>query len=220
MKAYIEQFTQQLTEALAISEGIQFDFQKSDIQNIVIAGLGGSGIGGTIVKDLVFTSCPCPIYSCKDYNLPAFVGKNTLVICNSYSGNTEETLHAFEQAKAKGAIIFCISSGGQLIEKAKAHQLPYILVPGGNPPRACLSYSLVQLLAILNKLGFYSGHLTAELKNSIAYLNTNTTAISKEAFGVAEKLVDKISALYALDGNEGLVTRFKQQIQENAKVLA
>jgi glucose/mannose-6-phosphate isomerase len=219
MKAYIQNFTTQLKEALTISESIQFGFSKNDVQNIVIAGLGGSGIGGTIVKDLVFNDCTCPIYSCKDYNLPAFVNKNTLVICNSYSGNTEETLQAFEQALAKNAMVFCITSGGKLLEKAKALNLPFVIVPGGNPPRACLSYSLVQLLILFKKLDLYKADVISEIQNSIQYLDANAQIIKEEAYKLSEKLVGKIAALYALDGNEGIVTRFKQQIQENAKVL-
>jgi glucose/mannose-6-phosphate isomerase len=220
MKSYIQIFPKQLEEALSISEKIQFNFQKVDTQNIVIAGLGGSGIGGSIVKDLVFNDCPYPVIGCKDYHLPAFVNKHTLVICNSYSGNTEETLEAYQQAKQKGAMIFCISSGGKIIEWAKADNIPYITVPGGNPPRACLAYSLLQMLVVFQKLGLYNENVSATVKASIQSLQSQSETISGEAKLVAEKLVNTIPALYALDGNEGIVTRFKQQLQENSKVLA
>jgi glucose/mannose-6-phosphate isomerase len=202
MRVYIENFTGQLKEALSISENIHFGFQKQDIQNIVIAGLGGSGIGGSIVKDLVFASCPIPITSCKDYNLPHFVNKNTLVICNSYSGNTEETLEAYAQAKKKGALIFCISTGGRLIEIAKADNFPFITFPGGNPPRACLAYSLVQVLVLLEKLGLHSLNISREINESISNLEAQSKTIEAEALPLAKKLFGKIPALYALDGND------------------
>ncbi len=219
MRAYIENFTGQLSEALSISEKIHFGFNKQAIQNIVIAGLGGSGIGGSIVKDLVFASCPIPIIGCKDYNLPNFVNKNTLVICNSYSGNTEETIEAYHQAKKKGALIFCISTGGKLIDLAKADNFPFITFPGGNPPRACLAYSLVQLLVLFEKLGLHNLDIRTEINTSIANLDLQSKTIEAEALPLAKQLHGKIPVLYALEGNDGLVTRFQQQLQENAKIL-
>ncbi len=219
MRVYIEHFTGQLKEALSISEKIHFGFDTQAIQNIVIAGLGGSGIGGSIVKDLVAASCPLPIIGCKDYNLPHFVNKNTLVICNSYSGNTEETLEAYQQAKQKGALLFCISTGGKLIEMAKADHFPYITFPGGNPPRACLAYSLIQILVLLEKLGLHQYHIQSEINAAINHIDAESKTIAAAALPIAKKMLGKIPALYALDGNDGLVTRFQQQLQENAKIL-
>ena len=82
----------------------------------MITGLGGSGIGGTIVSELTAQECSVPVCTNKGYDLPGYINENTLVICSSFSGNTEETLEAFEKAKAKNAEIACVSSGGKLID--------------------------------------------------------------------------------------------------------
>jgi glucose/mannose-6-phosphate isomerase len=219
MNQYIAQYTDQLKEAVQISKSINVQFDTKSIQHIVAAGLGGSGIGGTILKDLVSDVCPVPVITCKDYHLPAFVNENTLVICSSYSGNTEETLFAFHAALKKGAKIFCITSGGKLADLCKANKIDYITVPGGKPPRACLSYSLVQLLALLQQLGYYTADVYKEIETAIQLIEGQQSMIQELAMSIAKKGVDKIPALYALEGCEGIVTRFQQQIQENSKML-
>ena len=85
----------------------------SNFSNIVIGGLGGSGIGAQITKAWFFDKLPIPLETVADYNLPAYCDSKTLVILNSYSGNTEETLSLFSEAKEKGCKIICIASGGQ-----------------------------------------------------------------------------------------------------------
>src|SRR3954470_6820894 len=97
MKNLVENFPKQLTEAYEIANKASLS-PKSDIQNIIVTGLGGSGIGGTILSELIADACPVPILINKDYFLPAFVNSNSLVIISSYSGNTEETLEAMRQA--------------------------------------------------------------------------------------------------------------------------
>jgi glucose/mannose-6-phosphate isomerase len=97
MKELVQNFTNQLREAKIIAEKAVVSEGKN-IQNILITGLGGSGIGGTIVSELISDSCKVPIIINKDYFLPAFVNENTLVIVSSYSGNTEETLSAMQIA--------------------------------------------------------------------------------------------------------------------------
>ena len=120
MKALVQNFTKQLREAKEIADKAIISTSKN-IQNIVITGLGGSGIGGTIISELISDSCNVPIIINKDYFLPAFVNENTLLIVSSYSGNTEETLSAMQQAISKKAQIVCITSGGKVLELAKQH---------------------------------------------------------------------------------------------------
>src|SRR5688572_14922357 len=104
MKALVQNFTKQLKEAQIIA-GKAVISESKNIQNILITGLGGSGIGGTIISELISDSCSVPIIINKDYFLPAFVNASTLVIVSSYSGNTEETLSAMEIAISKKAQI-------------------------------------------------------------------------------------------------------------------
>ena len=122
MKDLVQNFTAQLKEANQIAQKAVISESKN-IQNIVITGLGGSGIGGTIVSELISDYCKVPVIINKDYFLPAFVNENTLVVISSFSGNTEETLSAMQEAMAKKAQIACVTSGGKILEIAKQHQL-------------------------------------------------------------------------------------------------
>ena len=149
MKTLVQNFTNQLREAKNIAEKAIVS-KSSNIHNIVVTGLGGSGIGGTIVLELLTETCKVPFLVNKDYFLPEFVGKETLVIVSSYSGNTEETLNAMEVALERGAKVVCITSGGRIMELAKETNSDCIVVPGGMPPRTCLGFSLTQLFFILN----------------------------------------------------------------------
>ncbi len=218
MKTLVQNFTKQLSEAKTIADKAIIS-ASDNIQNIVITGLGGSGIGGTILSELISDSCNVPIIICKDYFLPAFVNSNTLLIVSSYSGNTEETLSALQQAISKKAQIVCITSGGKVLELAKQHQFDFIEIPGGNPPRSCIGYSLVQLIKILVTKNFADKKLFSDLERSIALLDKEIINIKTEAQKIAEKLVNKICVIYSLGTCEGAAVRFRQQINENSKML-
>jgi glucose/mannose-6-phosphate isomerase len=218
MKALVQNFTNQLKEAKVIADKAIISSSKN-IQNIVITGLGGSGIGGTIISELVSDSCTVPIIINKDYFLPAFVNENTLLIVSSYSGNTEETLSAMQQAISKKAQIACITSGGKVLELAKQHQFDFIEIPGGNPPRSCIGYSLVQLIKVLVAKGFADEKLFSDLDKAITLLDKENASIKIESQKIAEKLLNKITVIYSLGTCEGAVVRFRQQINENSKML-
>ena len=145
MKSLIQNFSKQLTEAIAIGNHAKLTKSDNNITNILICGLGGSGIGGSILSELVVNKAMVPINVTKGYFIPAYVNKNTLVIICSYSGNTEETINCMNLAIAKNAKIACVTSGGKIAEIAKTKNLDCIIVPGDMPPRACLGYSLTQL---------------------------------------------------------------------------
>ena len=119
MNNYIEDFTYHLRDALKIGNKTNFAAAKNSISNILICGLGGSGIGGTIVNDLLSKKISVPISATKGYAIPAFVGESTLVVACSYSGNTEETLMALEKCFEKKAEVAIITSGGKLEKIAK-----------------------------------------------------------------------------------------------------
>jgi glucose/mannose-6-phosphate isomerase len=218
MKSLVQNFTQQLKEAKAIAEKAVISEGKN-IAHIVITGLGGSGIGGTIISELISDSCKVPITINKDYFLPAFVNENTLVIISSYSGNTEETLEAMQVAISKKAQIACITSGGKVLALAKQHQFDFIEIPGGKPPRSCIGYGLVQIIKVLIAKGFAPVSLFSDLDKSISLLDAENAAIKEESQVVAKKLVNKFPILYSLGTCEGTVVRFRQQINENSKML-
>ncbi len=218
MKTLVERFPQQLQEALDIANQAVLT-KKNNINTILITGLGGSGIGGTILSELIQTECPIPVLVNKDYFLPEYVNSNTLVIISSYSGNTEETVSAMQQAITKKAQVVCITSGGKVKELAEQNSFDTIIIPGGKPPRSCIGYSLVQLLKVIQFNGFVKTDLLAQVSTSISLLNKENTSIKNEAMQIAKLLVDKITVIYSLGTCEGVAVRFRQQINENSKML-
>jgi glucose/mannose-6-phosphate isomerase len=219
MKHLVEAFTKQLSEAIQIGENCKLSLPKNPIQNVVISGLGGSGIGGTIVSQLVEHESPVPVVVNKKYFVPAFVGKNTLSIISSYSGNTEETIAAMYESINKGAHVVCVTSGGIIAEIAQKNNLDLILIPGGMPPRACLAYSLTQLLFILKHYELTKIDIQQSYKNVIQLLDSESNHIKAEAKAIAEKIYTKIPVIYSADMTEGIAVRFRQQINENSKML-
>lgn len=220
MNQLIEKFPAQLVEALEIGEAATINPHSEEINKVFVAGLGGSGIGANFVASFITNECPIPYTVGKGYFIPKYVDKNTLAIASSYSGNTEETLHSFEQMMETGAKIVVISSGGKLIELAKEHGYDYIEVPGNWPsPRACLGYSLVQQLFVMNKLGFISRESILNVKSSIDLIKYNQEEIKEEAKKVADFLHGKLPIIYSEDRIEPVAVRFRQQINENAKQL-
>ncbi len=220
MDKLIESFSKQLSEAIEIGRKAILTPQHYEIKNVVVAGLGGSGIGGNIVSELVADKMKVPMVICKNYFLPEFVNEHTLLIISSYSGNTEETIHALEAGINRMSKIICITSGGSVQKIAEKAGLDCILIPGGMPPRACLAYSFVQQLYVLFHyrlidLGFEEG-----IKDSIKLLDKQEKRIQKEAMRVAKKLNKKTPVIYTCAGMEGVAVRFRQQLNENSKVLA
>ncbi len=219
MNQLIENFPSQLREAIAIGEKSVLKKTATPIKNILITGLGGSGIGGTIVSEIIAGECTVPVVVNKDYFIPAFVDAGTLVIVCSYSGNTEETLEALEFAIKKNAKITCITSGGKLAEIAKTKNFDLVMIPSGKPPRACLGYSLVQLFYVLNGYGIIGADFKKQLTASVALLEKEKSNIISEAAVVTDFLFGKTPVIYAVDGYNGVATRFRQQINENSKML-
>lgn len=217
MKTHIQNFPLQMKDALQIANGVKLK-KKEKIQNILISGLGGSGIGGTFVSEWVSSDCKIPVIVNKDYFLPSFVDEKTLVIISSYSGNTEETLSALQSAIERKAQIIAISSGGMVGEMSKKHGFEWIQIPGGNPPRTCLGYSLIQILKVLEELNFISSRFLNETKEAAGFLEMEQESIKSSAMELAKKIAGKIPVIYSL-GREAAAVRFRQQINENSKML-
>ncbi len=219
MEKLIQEFSSNISEALEIAAKTTFAKPNNDIRNIVICGMGGSGIGGKIVSQWVESNCPVPVLSIQDYELPAFVNKHSLVIGSSYSGNTEETLFALEDAKQKGAMIIGICSGGALETFCKTNNYQYVIVPGGNPPRTALAFSLVQLCNIFLQFGYAQNTILNEISNGKNIIDSELIHIKSEAMRVAKELQKRTVAVYAGSAYEGITIRAKQQLNENSKEL-
>ena len=219
MKDYISAFSNHLEDALSIGENTIFSPVNKKIKSVLICGLGGSGIGGTILSDIVSLKTDVPIVSTKDYNIPNFVNKNTLVVVSSYSGNTEETLFALEKCEKKKAEIAIITSGGKLKKLSKEKKYNCISIPEGGPPRAMFGYSFPQLFFVFYYYGLISESFKDDFKNSISLITKYADNIKKEAFFLAENLYGKTPVIYVVAGFEGVAIRFRQQINENSKML-
>jgi len=218
MNDLINGFPKQLEEAVGIAQNAKLTKPKHVINKVVICGLGGSGIGGTILKETIQHQATVPIEVMKSYTLPAYVDEHTLVICSSYSGNTEETLESFAEAKKHNAHIVCVTSGGKMLELAKTNGYDAIVIPAGMPPRACLGYSLTQLFKILEFHGIAPSY-SAQILSSAKLLIEHQASLMKAAQRMAEILVDKTPVIYSTSLHEGVAIRFRQQLNENSKVL-
>lgn len=221
MDKLIAQFPEQLREALEIGQTAHLKtVPTTPIHNVVLAGLGGSAMGGDVVIDLLRDTLRIPMLVNRDYHLPAFVNEKTLVIVSSYSGNTEETVSALKLAQKRKAVIVCITSGGQIAEIARNNNLDLILLPNNSPsPRACLGYSFVQQLFILQHFGLIDDAFIQQINEAANLLEKEQQVICKDAQKYGQQLFDKVPIIYAPDGYESVAIRWRQQFNENSKML-
>jgi len=198
------------------------------IDNIVFAGLGGSAIGADIVRGYLMNEVEVPVVVSRNYTLPGFVGKNTLLFCSSYSGNTEETLSSFEDGLKRGASIITMGSGGKLKEASIKNNFQHISIPSGFPPRTALGYMSVTVMAILVKLGFIKDK-ESEIKGlSSALSNLRDKEIGADVpfeKNIAKKLASSIYNKYCIvygtsDSTESVSIRWRGQFAENSKSLS
>jgi len=198
----------------------------ADVGKVVILGMGGSAIGGDLLKGLT-TSLNRPLVLVqRDYNLPGWVDDKTLVIGASYSGNTEETLSSFTQALKKNCKKLVISTGGGLTELARQNGVPVFIIEHVSPPRAALGYGLLPLLAIMQNLSFMSGE-AAEVDSMVAALNIlnqswqeDSPQERNQAKMLAALLCGKVAVIYGADILTDVARRWKTQINENSKQWA
>lgn len=219
MKTLIDALPQHILAAVDIYNQSNLNTAERSIQNLIITGLGGSGIGASIVSEMLKNELQIPVVVNKDYKLPSFASEHTLVISCSYSGNTEETIAATEEALECGCMIVAISSGGKLIELAKKHQFNHIIIPGGNPPRSMLGYSLVLLFALMEHYNLAHTDVATWAKRLSAFLQHEHDACEKEARNIAEKMKGKIAVVYACQGMGAIAERVRQQLNENSKMV-
>ncbi|HTO17314.1 MAG TPA: bifunctional phosphoglucose/phosphomannose isomerase [Edaphocola sp.] len=222
MKFYVQNFPNYLGKGLEIGHNIKL--KKSNyanpIKNIVLTGLGGSGIGAELVHNYLEDILHLPLSINKNYHLPKFVNNNTLVIVNSYSGDTEETLQAFHEAKEKKAMIVCITSGGTLKQLAENSDFDIAILPEGMPPRVCVPTSFSQILFILKELELIDNSFISEIEHAKILLEKESSNIQLEAQAIAKKIYKTTPILYSNQDIDSVITRWRQQLNENSKILA
>ncbi|MDD4893721.1 MAG: bifunctional phosphoglucose/phosphomannose isomerase [Candidatus Omnitrophica bacterium] len=228
MLGLLMDFPLQCKQAYDIAKASRILFDKRDFTKIVFAGLGGSAIGADLARSYLYFECKIPISVCREYELPAYVDSSTLVFISSYSGNTEETLSAYQEARKKGASLVLVSSGGAVKEHAVKEGLTFIEIPQGMPPRCALGYMTIIPLVVLNKLGI-AKDITGALNDAIKVLeelkekNLNPRIGKKDNIAkyIADKLFGKLAVIYSSSIHfDAVITRFKGQLNENAKSLA
>lgn len=217
MDKYIESFPEQLLQALKLCSDFTLPFSNR-FESIIVCGMGGSAIGAELVKGILGDSIPIIYYINKTYTIPAFTNDKTLIIFSSYSGDTEETLAAFSDALNRNCTKVCITSGGELYKLAQQNNIPVILLPGGMPPRTCTGYSMVAIFTVLNRANIIADSYQAEITAAADYLLENQDNICTAAKTYANILAQSIPVIYTSDSMYAIGLRWKQQINENAKM--
>ncbi|MEM3565345.1 MAG: bifunctional phosphoglucose/phosphomannose isomerase [Candidatus Bathyarchaeia archaeon] len=211
-------------KAVQMAEKVVVNYLKPT--SIIVAGMGGSAIGGELLKDWASDVLKIPVEVCREYMLPAYANKHTLAFIVSYSGETEETLSAFLEAVKQNCMIICISSGGALLDFAEKLKIPSVRIPKGIPPRAALPYLFTPKLIILEKLGLVA-EVGAEISEAITVLRQVCSENAPET-PFEENFSKKLAAdicgtfpvVYGFGFYRSVAQRFKQQFNENSKIPA
>lgn len=226
MRTLMEQFPEQVRDAANAGRTLSIPL-RGEINAIVVTGLGGSAIGGDLARAVAGRHLKKPYIVNRDYELPPFVDASTLVFACSYSGNTEETLSAYGQAKKANASIVCITSGGTLESRAKEDGFPVLPLPKGLPPRVALGHSLFMLLGAMQSLQLIPdmtesiGEAVVLLVSLRAKYGPQNQESANRAKSIARSLHGKIVAVYGSSAIlDATAFRWRSQIEENAKNMA
>ena len=222
----IRETPQQVRDAWEAAGTLQFPEAYRFVHNALILGMGGSAIGGDLLRVYAAPECPVPIAVSRDYELPAWVGSDTLVIGVSFSGGTEETLTTFEQAARRGARLLAVSTDGRLAQMAQDYGAPFLQVQYQSQPRAALGHLFTPLVRIFSTLGFI-GDKTSEYEEAVQVLDRlrddyghGNPAASNEAKTLAQALHGKIPVIYGAGLLSEVAHRWKTQVNENSKTFA
>ena len=226
MLGHLRQFPAQCHQAW--ERVLKFDLprQYSTIDKVIILGMGGSAIGGDIVRRLTLAESKVPVWVHRDYGLPSLVDENTLVIASSYSGNTEETLSAFAEALKTPAKKLVLTTGGKLRHMAEKGDIPVFVIDYQAPPRAAFPHSFIPLVGIFQKIGLLADKST-NLQETLQILNNlfkdfaeTTPTVSNPAKQLATKLWGHLATIYGADILSEVAQRWKAQLNENSKTWA
>jgi len=221
MLGRIKELGKQTRDAWSIASRATLPPAYGDVRSITVAGMGGSAIGGDLAAALLADELKMPMSVHRDYGLPAYVGRDSLVIASSYSGNTEETLSSFEEARKRGAKVLALTTGGKLAELARASNYPVITFSYKARPRATLGYSLGLVLGALSRLGFVRD-LGDDVEAALGDLvrldeRVHEGAKTNEAKKLAIELFGRIPFAYGAGVMGVMARRVKGQWNENAK---
>ena len=226
MAGYIRDLPKNLRDAW--KKGFEFNLPEfPPIKQILVCGMGGSAIGGDLLGSYLSELMPVPVSSWRNYGLPAFAqGENCLVICSSHSGNTEETLDAFETALARGCSIVAVSTGGKLEQKAADSAIAHWRFEHDGQPRTAVAWSFGLLLALVQRLGLIDRQEDA-IQNAVDVMLKQQTRLAPEipltqnpARRLAGQLMNRNVVVFGSGSLEVVARRWKAQINELAKAWA
>jgi glucose/mannose-6-phosphate isomerase len=224
----VERFADQCREGWDIGRAATGLPDGAGVESVVVLGMGGSGVSGDVVGAIVEPRLAVPLRTIKGYGpLPEWIGRNTLVFAVSYSGNTEETLAAVEEAHARGTRTVTISSGGELQERARQWGVAHVQVPGGLQPRASLGYLTLPVLAVLVAVGLLPD-VSDDVDEAVGLLtdlgerlHRSRDVADNSAKSLAARITGKIPVVYGGEGLGAVVAqRFKNDLNEYGKTPA
>jgi len=219
-------FPEQIKETIDIINSAELKkFFKID--NIIICGMGASAISGDILQNLLRERLDIPIFVNRSYELPKWANKDTLVLSQSYSGDTEETLSAFKHATQKKCKIIGISSGGKLQKYCEKRGISHIKIPSGIQPRAATAYTLFSSLFILKKFNLLREISDLEIEEAIKlttdFSEKNNKKVDEKdnlSKQLASKIHNTIPQVYGWGIYEPVARRWCNQFNENSKIIA
>lgn len=226
MAQHITELPEQIEAAAESFRSVSIPTHYIQARNIVILGMGDSATAGELVADLAQESSSVPIVIQRDYSMPGFVNKDTLVIGISYSGGTEETLEGFRQAAARGAKLIAVSSGGQIGSLARKFQIPLFSIDYGAQSRAAFGYLFVAAATILAKLRHLNLGLTELAETAVlmkalrSRIGLDVPANDNSAKTLATKLKDRIPLVIGAGPMATVAKRWKTQFNLNGKLPA
>jgi glucose/mannose-6-phosphate isomerase len=226
MLAEIEALPRQLEDAWRLGQDQPLP-EVIEIDRVVIAGMGGSAIGADLLAGLLRPVCPVPVFTHRDYGLPGWAaGSNCLVIASSHSGNTEETLSAFDEAVRRGCMALAISTGGELERRAGEAGAPHWSFEHAGQPRAGTGYSFGLLLAVLARFRL-AGNLPADIVEAVELMDAQAVNLGSAVPAVQNpgkryggQLMDRSFVVFGADFLAPVARRWKTQVNEHAKAWA
>lgn len=226
MLGEIDNLPDQLGSAYQL--GLQHDLLGwKDIRQVVIAGMGGSAIGADLLASYCAPLAPIPVTVHRDYGLPLFArDAETLVVCSSHSGNTEETLDAFEAARKAECRVIVVTTGGELAKRARENHIPVWTFEHAGQPRAAVGFSFGLLLGLFQRLGFISDQkealedALASMKQSQERIKAEVPTVKNPAKRYAGQLMGRWVTIVASGVLSAVARRWKGQLNEITKAGA
>jgi len=226
MRTKVSELPQQCLDAWELVQGLELPANYARCCNVAILGMGGSAIGADLARSLAQPSATVPIAIVREYALPGYVDESTLVVASSFSGNTEETLSAFDEAIARGARCLGLGTGGKLESRCRDAGLPFLSFAYSSQPRAALGYSVICLAGILSRAGIMPlrqaqlNEAAEVMRQWQGEVGVDVPLARNDAKQLATRLLGRLPVVYGSELLSEVARRWKGQFNENSKAWA